>query len=66
MKHLIKEQRYTISKLKAKNVTNIYIADLLGVYKSTIGQELKRNANKLFSESIPPQSESPNQKSPNP
>ena len=43
MKHL---QRYTICKLKNNNHTNKYIADILGVNKSTISRELKRNSDK--------------------
>ena len=46
MKHLTKEQRYTISKLKERNYTNKHIADIIGVSKSTIGRELKRNSDK--------------------
>ncbi|MDD4684915.1 MAG: IS30 family transposase [Bacteroidales bacterium] len=46
MKHLTREQRYTICKLKNKDHTNKYIADILGVDKSTVGRELKRNSDK--------------------
>jgi len=33
MKHLTKEQRYTISKLKERNYTNKHIADIIVVSK---------------------------------
>jgi len=46
MKHLTREQRYTICKLKNTDHTNKYIADILGVDKSTVGRELKRNSDK--------------------
>ena len=46
MKHLTREQRYIISKLKGKNHTNKYIAEIIGVDKSTISRELKRNSDK--------------------
>ena len=47
MKHLTREQRYTICKLKKiKNLTNKYIAEIIGVNKSTISRELKRNSDK--------------------
>ena len=46
MKHLTREQRYTICKLKNKNHTNKYIAEIIGVNKSTISRELKRNSDK--------------------
>lgn len=46
MKNLTIEQRYTISKLKDRNYTNKYIADTIGVNKSTISREWKRNLDK--------------------
>jgi len=44
MKHLTVEQRYVISALKQLDFSNSKIADMLGVHKSTIGRELKRNS----------------------
>lgn len=43
MKHLTREQRYIISKLE-QNHTNKYIAEIIGVDKSTISREIKRNS----------------------
>lgn len=43
MKHLTYEQRYTISVMKKKGVTNKLIAQFIGVHPSTISRELKRN-----------------------
>jgi len=44
MKHLTEKQRYTIEKLLAQDFTKSKIAEILGVHKSTISRELKRNA----------------------
>jgi transposase, IS30 family len=43
MKQLTLEQRYKISASKSTGMSNISIAKALGVHKSTIGRELKRN-----------------------
>jgi transposase, IS30 family len=45
MKHLTKEQRHTISVMSQGN-TQEAIASLIGVSKSTISRELKRNSDK--------------------
>jgi len=44
MKHLTREQRYTIFVMKEKGKSNTEIAQYIGVHKSTIGRELKRNS----------------------
>lgn len=43
MKHLRQEQRYTISIIKRKGVTQTEIAETIGIDKSTISREFKRN-----------------------
>lgn len=43
MAHLTQEQRYIIETLKKAGYKNCKIADEVGVDKSTIGRELKRN-----------------------
>jgi transposase, IS30 family len=45
-KHLTKEQRYTISVMKQKNITQTEIADTIGKHKSVVCRELKRNCDK--------------------
>lgn len=45
-KQLTREQRYQIYALKKKNHSQIDIADTLGVHRSTISRELKRNIGK--------------------
>lgn len=45
MKHLTKEQRYVISSLRKAGHTLEYIAKDIGVHKSTVSRELKRNSN---------------------
>lgn len=42
MKHLTYEQRYTIEQLLARGFSQTYIAEVIGVHKSTISRELKR------------------------
>jgi IS30 family transposase len=42
-KHITKEQRYTISVMLQKNITQTEIADNIGKYKSVVCRELKRN-----------------------
>lgn len=44
MRHLTREQRYTISVLKKENYKNKDIAFIVGVSASTISRELRRNA----------------------
>jgi len=44
MKHLTKEQRYVIKALLSRGVSQTEIAKEIGVHKSTISRELKRNA----------------------
>lgn len=44
MKHLTKEQRYVIQSLSRRDISNTEIANELGVHKSNIGRELKRNS----------------------
>lgn len=46
MKHLTSEQRYVISALKKRGETLEIIGKELGVHKSTISRELKRNCTK--------------------
>jgi len=46
MKHLTKEQRYVISSLYKRGVKLESIAEEIGVYKSTISREIKRNSGK--------------------
>jgi IS30 family transposase len=46
MKHLSKEQRYIIASLHNRGIKKNEIALELGVHKSTIGRELKRNGTK--------------------
>jgi transposase, IS30 family len=43
---LTQEQRYVISALKSAGVSNSTIAKEIGVHKSTVGRELKRNTPK--------------------
>ncbi|MCQ2260917.1 MAG: helix-turn-helix domain-containing protein [Bacteroidales bacterium] len=43
MKHLSKEQRYAISVMYKENKTQTEMAKAIGVSKSTICRELKRN-----------------------
>jgi IS30 family transposase len=45
-KHLTREQRYQIYAFKKSGWTNAAIGDELGVHKSSIGRELKRNHSK--------------------
>jgi IS30 family transposase len=47
MQHLTQKQRYEISTLLQLNMSKIAISRHLGVDKSTISRELKRNTNKL-------------------
>jgi len=44
MKQITLGQRYEIAVLKQQNYSNIRIAEVVGFNKSTIGRELKRNA----------------------
>lgn len=46
MKHLTSEQRYVIQSLSRRRISNTEIANELGVHKSNIGRELKRNSSK--------------------
>ena len=46
MKQLTKEQRYVIQALNKLKVSKIKIAQEIGVHKSTIYRELKRNSGK--------------------
>ena len=46
MKHLTREQRYAIQALNRLKVSKRKIAEEVGVHKSTIYRELKRNASK--------------------
>jgi len=46
MKHLTKEQRYVISSLYKRGVKLESIAEEIGVHKSTISREIKRNSGK--------------------
>ena len=43
MKHLTKAQRYTISMMYGNGFPIIHIANTIGVHKSTISRELRRN-----------------------
>jgi IS30 family transposase len=43
MKHLTQGQRYEISALHTAGHSNIFIAQQIGVNKSTVGREIKRN-----------------------
>ena len=47
MSHLTREQRYVISTLFKRGIKRTEIAKELGVHKSSIGRELKRNCTKL-------------------
>lgn len=44
MKHLTADQRYEIASLKRNHFTQTAIAALIGVHKSTISRELRRNS----------------------
>ena len=44
--HINQEQRYEISALKKAGVSKSKIAEEIGVHKSTIGREFKRNSDK--------------------
>jgi IS30 family transposase len=44
MVHLAQSQRYELSTLKQEGHSNIYIAEKLGINKSSVGRELKRNS----------------------
>ena len=46
MSHLTKEQRYIIASLYKRGISKTEIATELGVHKSTISREIKRNASK--------------------
>ena len=46
MKHLTKEPRYAISSLLKAGYTLNYIARDIGIHKSTVSRELKRNSSK--------------------
>ncbi len=46
MSHLTKEQRYVIATLNKRGITQIEIAKEIGVHKSTISREIRRNASK--------------------
>ena len=46
MKHLTKGQRYVIQTLHRRGISQKEIADELGVHKSTISREIKRNSTK--------------------
>ena len=46
MKHLTKEQRYTISVMLEQGVTQKAIADAIGKDKSVVSWEIKRNCDK--------------------
>lgn len=46
MKHLTKEQRYVIASLHKRGESQESIADEIGVHKSSISRELKRNSGK--------------------
>lgn len=46
MKHLAKEQRYIIQTLIKRSCAQAEMADELGVHKSTISREIKRNRSK--------------------
>ena len=43
-KHLTREERYAISRLKSQGHSASFIAAQIGRHKSTINRELKRNA----------------------
>ena len=43
MKQITREQRYTIFSLKKQGYTQKFIAEAIGVHKSTISRELRRN-----------------------
>ncbi|MCR4812041.1 MAG: helix-turn-helix domain-containing protein [Bacteroidales bacterium] len=45
--HLTHEQRYTISVCLKENKTKSEIARLIGVSKSTVSREIKRNSNSV-------------------
>ena len=44
MKHINKEQRYLISTLFKRGYSKTEIAEEIGVHKTSVGRELKRNA----------------------
>lgn len=44
-KQLTSEQRYTISVLRQKKMSNTFIAQVIGASKSTISREIARNSN---------------------
>lgn len=44
MKHLTREQRYVIQSLSRRGISNTEIANELGIHKSNVGRELKRNS----------------------
>ncbi len=46
MRHITKEQRYVIQSLNKRGISNSDIAKELGIHKSNIGRELKRNGSK--------------------
>lgn len=46
MSHITKEQRYTISVMKARNYSQKEIAEAIGKDKSVISRELRRNCDK--------------------
>lgn len=53
MSHLTKEQRYVISSLFKRGITQTEIAKEIGVHKTTISRELKRNCTKRGNYSAP-------------
>lgn len=46
MKHLTREQRYTISEMKQKGYSQTKIAEVIGKSKSVVSRELDRNCDK--------------------
>ena len=50
MKHLTKEQRYTISVMKSQKYSQTDIAKAIGKNKSVISRELRRNSDKRSGE----------------
>jgi transposase, IS30 family len=50
MKHLTREQRYTISEMKRQGYKQIDIAQVIGKDKSVVSRELKRNCDKRNNE----------------
>jgi len=46
MKHITETQRYEISAYLKCGKTNTFIAKAIGIYKSSIGREIKRNSTK--------------------